>query len=224
MDINFINVLEKSFIFNGLTAEEIKEICKTLSLEIKDYKRGESIYLPNSFESKIGFIARGECLIEKYKPSGESVPLNILKQHSSFGIMAVLSVTEEFPTHVVASKDCSIVFLPKESFEKLIESNSKISGNVIRFLASKISFLNKKISTFSSDNVTEKLASHIYLRSIEENSDCLNFNCKKTAEIINVGRASLYRAISVLTNEGLIILENKKIYIKDLKGLERITK
>ena len=49
-------------------------------------------------------------------------------------------------------------------------------------------------------------------------------NLTKIAKILNAGRASVYRAIDALEKLELIRFENKKIYISDLKGLERITK
>ena len=50
------------------------------------------------------------------------------------------------------------------------------------------------------------------------------FNKKKSAEALNCGRASLYRAIDALRSSGLITLADKKIIINDPEGLERITK
>jgi hypothetical protein len=94
---------------------------------------------------------------------------------------------------------------------------------LIEFLTEKIEFLNKKIATFSSDSVEEKLASYLLMKS-EKLGCAFPFNCKVGAEFINAGRASLYRGISSLSDKKLIKLENKKIYILDLPGLERITK
>ena len=46
-------------------------------------------------------------------------------------------------------------------------------------------------------------------------------NRKRTAELISTGRASLYRALDALRDEGYITYDSKKIYINDPKGLER---
>ena len=106
----------------------------------------------------------------------------------------------------------------------MIESNHKISLNIIKFLSNRISFLNEKISTFSSDNVEQKFAN--YILSCLKNIDGLSFeiNLKKTAESINSGRASLYRAIDSLSKKSIIKIENKTIFIIDPQGLERIAK
>jgi len=55
-------------------------------------------------------------------------------------------------------------------------------------------------------------------------SAVFDFNKKKSAEALNCGRASLYRALASLESEGYISFESKKINIIDLEGLERISK
>ena len=106
----------------------------------------------------------------------------------------------------------------------MIESSSAVAMNVIRFLAGKIDFLNQKIATFSSDTVEDKLANFLLNEHKKHGSNEFLLNCKRTAEAISAGRASLYRAIASLTDAGIIKLENKKIIILDPQGLERKTK
>ena len=215
--------LSRVFLFFGLSSEEISLLLKSVELTKTVYKKHEDIFLPDNKEEKIGFILRGECLVERVKPDGEGIPLNTLSEYDSFGILSVLSV-EEFPTRVKASKDTEILFVQKEDFLGLIERSPVISMNVIKFLSRKISFLNKKIATFSSDTVEQKLARYVY--SLYKKCDTLEltFNCKRTAEALNAGRASVYRALDSLSSDGIISFESKKIYIKDLIGLERIAK
>lgn len=213
-----------SFLFKNIDEAAIKEISDKIKPEIQAYKAKETIYTPSSFESKIGFIISGECLIERVKCDGTHIPLNLAKAGDSFGITAALNIADEFPTRISARKNSKIAFIDKTDLEYLIENYNPIAKNVISFLCKKVIFLNNKIATFSSSTVEEKLASFILL---EHSKFCkleFAFNCKKTAESINSGRASLYRAIASLTEKGMITLSNKKIIILDLKGLERISK
>ena len=214
--------LLKTFLFSSLTREDALKNLSELNFEVKTFSHGESIYAPHQYEKKIGFVVSGECVINKLKSDGSLVPLNTIKEGESFGILAVLSVEDEFPTQIISSRNSKILFISKEEFLKILKKHPNIAMNVISFLTQKISFLNRKISTFASDNVEQKLASYIISEFKKNQKNEFPFNCKKTAESINVGRASLYRAINSLAEAGLIILKNKKIYILDLKSLERI--
>lgn len=222
--IKSISKLPECFLFAGLSKDSQNEILCKITKEIKCYSAKEIIYSPNDFEKKIGIVISGECLIERVKSDGTHIPLNVAKSTDSFGIVAVLTETEEFPTQITAKKNTKILYVTKDELNKLIEQYPAVAKNVITFLSKKVVFLNSKIATFSSGTVEEKLASFILSEYTKTKKTELNLNLKKTAEGISAGRASLYRAISSLTERGIISQDNKKINILDLEGLERISK
>ena len=221
--MNNVDFFSNTFLFFGLGNEDLERFLADHELEFKDYSKKEVIYSPHDYERKLGFVLKGECLIERIKSDGSSVPLNAISEGGSFGALAVLTKEDEFPTRIVARRDTRIAFLDEKTVTELIESDSKIALNVIRFLADKITFLNNKIATFSSDSVVDKLATYLLIEYRKCGAE-IDFNCKKTAESISVGRASLYRAIAILEQDGIIKSESKKIYIIDPDGLERNTK
>ena len=222
MSNKYIDFLLKTFLFNSMDRDSAADIISRLDYEVKLFSHKESIYTPSQYEKKLGFIVYGDCIVEKLKADGSTVPLNILRSGDSFGILAVLSGDNEYPTQIIASHNSEILFISQKDLLSLINSYSSVAMNVITFLTKKIQFLNNKVFTFSSDTVEQKLASYILVEYKKRLTNEFSFNCKKTAEIINAGRASLYRAINSLTEAGYIKLINKKIYILDLNGLERI--
>ena len=192
--------------------------------EVYEFEANESIFSPDDFDFKVGFIVQGECTVEKLKADGSSIPLNKLTRGDSFGILTLFSKSKEFPTLVRASKKASVMFLSKETVLELIKKHPQVSLSIISFMSDRIEFLNRKIATFSADSVEEKFAVYLLNEAKALNSASLTLNLSKTAKILNAGRASIYRAIDALEKLALIKLENKKIYITDLTRLERITK
>ena len=220
LDKSFLSEL---FLFKDLSDEKIELIINTIDIEVCEFESSEYIYAPDDFKSKVGFVISGECSVEREKSDGTSIPLNKLKVGDSFGILAVFSQSERFPTVVKASKNARIMFLSKDAVIYLIKTFPEISLALISFMSDRIEFLNKKIATFSADSVEEKFASFILSEVKRTNSMCFTLNLSKTAISLNSGRASIYRAIEALEKLELIKFENKKIYISDLEGLERIT-
>ena len=218
-----LNTLKNLFLFEGLDDSKLLEIEKSLSYSIVEYSSGEDIYSPSEFKQEIGFILDGECVVERTKKDGR-MPLNTLKKYASFGVLAAFSCDEVFPTSVRAKKNSHVLFISKDEIVLLIQNYPQISMNLINFMSERISFLNNKIATFSSDNVEQKLSNHLLNLIKATDSNELSLNLKRTSEQINSGRASLYRAIDSLVEKGLIKLENKKIYIIDRDGLERNSK
>lgn len=216
--------LKSTFMFRGVSEKTLNEAIGKIDLISKSFEKNECIYSPSSYSDMIGFVKNGICEVRRVHPDGTSVPLNIIEKYGTFGIVAVFGNKQNFPTYVYAKKACSIVFISKKDFIFLFNSYNEIALNTAKFLTERITFLNEKVTTFSGNTVTEKLAHYILSLSEANKRLDFEFNRKKSAEIINTGRASLYRALTELKNEGIIDYDSKKIYINDLIGLERKTK
>ena len=104
------NFLCDLFLFKNLSSDEVKTITERIEFEICRFEVNEYIYSPESFKNKIGFVMSGECLVEKQKSDGSSIPLNRLRKGDCFGILAVFSKNENFPTVVKASKRSDVFF------------------------------------------------------------------------------------------------------------------
>lgn len=223
-EITLESFFTKTFLFTGISEQETKKILSGIDFRISEYKRGDTVYSQEVFYSKIGFILEGACSVCQKKAGGRAVPLNVLEKYQSFGISAVLSLEDSFPTEITAKKETKIIFISRDDFINAIHENGLVAMNVINFLAGRIKFLNKKIATFSLDGCEQRL-SRVILAEYERLGESeFSLNCKKTAEELNIGRASLYRSIKELCSAGYIEYENKKIIIKDPIGLKGISK
>jgi CRP-like cAMP-binding protein len=219
----YTDFFEKTFLFKGLTKEDIGPLLNTITTEIRSYPKGATVYSPETFDKKIGFIYQGECTVGRYS-NGNVIPLNTSKTYDSFGILACFSHQDEFPTVITTKTPATIIFMAHDDLCSLLMKSSAVSLNIIEFLTRKINFLNGKIAEFSGGSIEEKLATHLLGLAKKYSSSEFSLNKKKSAEALNCGRASLYRSLEALANAGYITLEDKKIIINDLEGLERITK
>lgn len=215
--------LENTFLFKDIESDITSEMLKSIKIEERNYSRGDTIYSPEDFERKLGFIVKGECTVGR-QVAGSVIPLNIAGKYDSFGILSCFSERDDFPTVITAKTTCTVMFIYADQLRILMEKSSRISVNIIEFLTRKINFLNDKIAAFSGSSIEEKLAGYILGLHKKYNALEFDFNKKKSAEALNCGRASLYRGIDALKSAGYITFEEKKIIINDLKGLERILK
>lgn len=212
------------FLFYALQEDMLLLALSECEPELRSYRRGDIIYSPESFEKEIGFVYSGECEVKRRKYDGSELVLNSLKSGESFGILAVLSNEDEFPTVISAKSTVEVFFIKKSKLMRLIRHYPTVAMNVINFLTKKISFLNKKVATFSSESTLEKLRNFLLQEYRKNGATEFSLNCKKCSEAISAGRASVYRGIDALVKNGTIEYENKKIIILDLEGLERTTK
>ena len=210
--------LSDTFLFSGIEERIIAELVGGSTI-VKKFEKGELIYSNDSEEKMIGFVKCGECVVTD---ALGRVPINTLTTHASFGITAVFS-DEDFPTYIYAKKVCTVLFFKKEDLFRMMSILPDISKNIIAFLVNRITFLNKKISTFCADSVEKKLAAHL-MDKRKTFGDSFELNLKQTADEISSGRASLYRALASLESEQIIYRNAKKITVINVAELERITK
>ena len=213
----------KTFLFADIPAEQAARIISEMQCTVMRYGKGDTLCTPESYERRIGFVFSGECEVASAGIDG-GVPLNSIKQFGSFGISSVFSDKDEFPTEITAKKESVIIYIDKSVLTLSLTKHPEIALNTIRFLTERVEFLNRKISTFSIGDCGGKVASLILQKHEQSNSEIVVFNCKSAAEHLNIGRASLYRALRSLCEKGLIEHENKKIIIKDPEGLKGISK
>ncbi len=221
---NYTEFFSTVFLFSALPSDKLFAAVSECEPELRAFERNDMIYTPENYEKEIGFIFSGECEILRRKNDGSYVVLNTLKSGDSFGILAVLSDESEYPTAISARTDSEVLFIKKSRLLRLIRHYPTVAMNVIGFLTKKISFLNKKIATFSSESVEEKMRRFILGEYEKIGATEFQLNCKKCSEAISAGRASVYRGLDALSKCGIIKYENKKITILDLDGLERTKK
>ena len=93
--------------------------------------------------------------------------------------------------------------------------------NYLAFLSEKIRYLNRKIVTLTAGSAERRLA-YFLDTSIPENAadiPTITVPMNSLAEMLNLGRASLYRAADRLSEEGFIERDGKTIKVINRKGM-----
>ena len=218
-----LEFLSSLFPFRNLEKDGIEAIFRTVSYEMREYSKGDTVISPENCRREIGFVYSGECIVEMKRTELDAVQLNTVGRYGSFGILSVINGEEQFPTRIVAKSRASVLFISGEDMLAIIGSDSTVSMNVIRFLASRIAFLNGKLDTFSGKSTLARLASYL-LSQYYDLGNSIPISKTQLARIIGVGRASVYRDIEILEQIGAISAEQKRIIIISPEGLERIKK
>ena len=211
------------FLFEGISDTVIDEILNSPAVELRSFPRNETIYSPTEYEKKLGFVVSGKCDVKIIKNDSPPTVLNTLGERDAFGVLAVFSECEEYPTEIIAAKNSDVLFISKDGALNLVKQYPEIAMNVIRFLSGRIGYLNKQLATFSGTRVEHRLASFLF-RLYQKHGEEFDFNCKKTSEAINAGRASVYRALDILSTDGIITYSAKQIKIINPSKLKENTK
>lgn len=211
--------LNKHPLFMGIN---LQSLSKKLDVDsVIEFPAGQEIYSPRHCEKKLGIILSGSASVFS-ADENNGVLLRILESGDTFGVANLFSHRERFVSIIVAKKACRVLFFSEEAVADFIRDNPSFAINYIRFLSDRICFLNTKISCFTAGSPERRLA--FFLLAFDEGENTrytVSINANSLSDMLDVGRASLYRAFDKLESEGLIQKDGKQITILDKNTLKQ---
>lgn len=134
---------------------------------------------------------------------------------------ASLFLRECTPLSVVtALGNCTALLIDAPTVYRLLREDEQFLAEYLAFLAGRVQFLNQKIRCFTAGSAERRLA--LYLATLGEDSLSLPVSFSALAETLDIGRASLYRALDKLEADGLIRREGRNISLISAKRLLQI--
>ena len=200
---------DKSYVSNFFCSENIS---------VKDFPARTVAYSSDTGTGQVAFMVSGIARV--YAGGIPDAPiLRTLHRGDLFGIANLYSGGEFFPSHIITESECRILFISGDKFKEFIEGDTKILKNYLSFQSKKIVFLNKKILTFTAGSSERRLAYFIYDNTVEGRftPPC---SMVQLATMLQMGRASLYRAIDSLVSEKIVQKENKNSFLVDKSKLK----
>ncbi len=208
-DIEYINNLKRSKIFQNITENDIKKLLPCLKASVKKFKKNQIIFHQGDFIEKVGIILYGELKIEKIDFWGNSSILKILTNYEMFGEIYAFE-KQPLEVSIISNTDSEILFI---NFNKIITPceiactfHTQLIINLLKIFANKTSAMNKKIEILSKRSIEDKLLT--YLKSIslktKNNEFSIPYNRQELANFLGVNRSALSKELIRLEKDGII--------------------
>ncbi|MBQ7875434.1 MAG: Crp/Fnr family transcriptional regulator [Oscillospiraceae bacterium] len=182
-------------------------------IKIVTVKKGEAVMTAEHFSRCLALIIRGKASVSKLGLDGKRTVINTLREGDVFGMATLFYEEAEFPSEISAESNLRLAVFPKELIEEAFCASPEFAKAYATLLSQKIHFLNKKLSAFSEGEAPEKLMRWILSTANGETEFELGCSLSKLAQMLGIGRASVYRAFDSLCERGLIEKNGKKIVI-----------
>lgn len=197
-------------LFKDTDSALIERLLADERTEWRGLSAGECLFCADSeTQPKLTVLASG--VLSVYR---DRVLLNEITAPGTVGAATLFG--GEAQTTVKAKKPSRVLIFTQTQVEELITEDKNFALAYIRFLSGRIRFLNSRIASFTAGSAEAKLAG--YLASHSADGVCTVSRTKLASEL-DMGRASLYRAIDSLTEKNLIETDGKTIHILDTDGL-----
>lgn len=193
--------------FDGLSQQQRQQLCEMLPPP-QAFEKGEVIY-GTSTKRSVGVLLEGkaECIAH----SG-GVLMKVFYPGEVFGAACVFGA--DAASVITALTPCRVQDIPQDTLLAWFAQYPCVAINYVRFLSSKVQFLNRKIALLTMDSAQARLME--YLLAHADAHGCVQAgNMSRLAKTLGIGRTSLYRALDGLLQDGWITRREHQIFIKE---------
>ena len=198
-------------LFANVPTEWILDELTTTDGCIVCFKSGE----PLPICDHAGLVLSGKATVHTIDPTRKAL-LRILSKGDVFGLASIFSDEPEI-SKIYADGACRCVFFSREAISHLLDKSDVFRCNYIGFLSNRIRFLNRKIGYLTAGSAERRLA--LYLLSFEKEEIELTDSIIALSDLLNLGRASLYRAFDKLCEDGYLLKSGKKLTVLNAEAM-----
>ncbi|MBW6492488.1 MAG: Crp/Fnr family transcriptional regulator [Lentimicrobium sp.] len=197
-----------------------EEIQRSLErqLILRNYKKGQNIFLEGSFPAGVYILNKG--LVKKYKTDhyGKQHIFSICIAGEMLGYSALLC-NEPYPDSASAIETSELGFIPKEFFLKAVMNSNALMLNLMSSLSHEFGVMINSINVFAQLSVRERLAITLLILteklkikpSDERVEICLSR--KDLASIVGTATETLSRLLKELKKDGIIEVTYRTIVV-----------
>lgn len=244
-------VLRRMFLFDHVKMEVAESVFQSPICECFEFEQDEFIYTRNNFRRCMGLVVSGKVRAVKHAQEGDPalsggyvsagsfsgevrtvkhsqeggiILLNTFSSGGVFGVAGLFQNSSEYVSDVQAIRRSRVLFLPEELLRSLFRREPMTAENYIAYLTTRICFLNNRIDIFTGGSAEQRLAGFLLSVCPKESPHIyhLPFTYLELAETLNIGRASLYRAMDSLQQYGVLQRNGRDLSILDPDVLRRI--
>lgn len=218
------SVLEKSTLFAGMSAAEIRKALEETPHHIQCFDKDETVLHLMDPATKIGIILEGSVEAQKSFPNGSQVNVSVRGPGELIGPAAVFSSSRKYPCDIVSLEPITLMMFRKEDLLVLLQKNTRALENFTTEIASATYMLQQRLELFSYSGIAQKAAFWLLTQARQTGKDKVRIpgSVSKWAMLMNVSRPSLHRELKRLEIEGMIEYAPPVVTILNAKALQEV--
>ena len=198
-------------------------------LEIKRYKKNQTIYTEGTQPSHLLCLLEGKVKIYRDGVGGRSQIMRVIKPVEYFGYRAYFA-EENFVTAAAAFEASTVCTIPMNVITQLVTENNRLAMFFIKLLAIDLGIADERTVNLTQQHIRGRLAeSLIFLKEtygLEEDGATISIFLSREdlANLSNMTTSNAIRTLSNFALEKLIAIDGRKIKIIDEEGLKKISR
>ena len=216
---DYICSIRKCYLFDGIKDEQLADAIKLLNGRIKKVIKDDYIVQLGGTIQYAGLLLKGKIESSFQNENFDQITMHTFTGGYLFGEGLVINHAKNSPVQVRAVEDSVVLFIDLEMIYAAADNSpirNILARNLIKSLAKKNLILNQKVRILSQKNLRDRI--FIYLRTLPKDRNGyvkIPFTQTALAEYLGVNRSALSRELGRMQNEGLLVIDGKRIKIID---------
>lgn len=224
--MNSDNKLEEKLrlfsIFENLSDEDLQTVLDKIS--IVRFERGETIIAHEARDTDVFLLLEGQALANRYSLAGREISYRRLPAYSYVGELAVFD-GQPRSVNIVALSPVTMGRLSGSAFLELMQTIPSVNKALLRDLSGRIRDLSDRIYETTASSVKMRFYTELIRTAMEQESEGDEIVLRNPpthaewAATVGGQRETITRAISELTQLGLLQKQGRNLVIPDINGL-----
>ena len=216
-------------LFSEMDISHLRDISEISRIE--QFKKNQHIFLENDIYRGFYIVLKGSIKVYRISSEGKEYILHLRKPPQPFADVPLFEEGGNHPANAMALEDALLLFIPKEEFVELIRKNPSIAFKMLAGFAKRMRKMTDKMEEISTKEVSNRLARFI-LEEIKKNDSIklkepflrLTISKATVATYLWTITETLSRTFKKFQDDNILVVDRKKIFVKDLKKLKQLAK
>lgn len=226
-DETFSPIWDLNPLWQTLSEDERNAVAQ--NVEIVSYEKNEIIHYEGDESNYVWMLLQGKVRIFKEGIGQRQQIIRLLKPYDIFGYRACIA-NEPYNSNANAFEPCVVYRMKREFFTQLVRQNGALCFEVMQMMAKDLAISEIQTVNLTQKHIRGRLAESILLLlknyGYEEDGQTLAMLLPREdlANMSNMTTSNAIRTLSQFAQEGLLIVDGRRIKILDEKELEHISR
>jgi len=190
-------------------------------------KKGQEIFQEGHRPNGVYCINSGKVKLVKLGNEGKEKIVRLSGPGDLIGYKAIVS-NNPYSATAIALSDVKICFIPKSKFLDMLHQNGELSFEFTQLLCRNISQVETEVVDIAYKSVRERLAEALLLlmekyRVENDAPEIISITREDLATLIGTAKETVIRLLSDFKEEGIVASQGRKIVLKDIEELTRLS-
>jgi CRP/FNR family transcriptional regulator len=222
-----MRLLSQVDVLEALSEEELRELSRQCPGRRLD--TGQDFYRREIHDSGLFLILEGRVRVYTLTPTGEQTTLDLIDGGTVLWARWLATV-HGMEVHAQAVERSVVAFMRREDLAHFVRNKPETALKMIDLLAEQLGSASERMTEIAQKEVRSRLASqilrHLDSEGVVERNGGYRLPTAYTHEelgmMIGAKRVAITRAFTVLQDEGVVELKQRRIHVPDIEALQRI--